>query len=291
LDHNQRLLLVVGGVTVVCGLRDFATVSLGLPGEADLRWMPLGSLVFMLTLATVMVQRMASYVAQIGHLNQTLEQRVSLKEAKLREAFERLREVERSQVVEEERKRLTRDMHDGLGSHLVQTLNLARASGPLVPDQVIAMLAHALDELRMTLDSMEPMEGDLPAILGTLRRRIGPALEAAGIELDWQVQEVPAIGGLAAGGTMHLFRFLQEVFANIIRHAQARQVTVRTWLDDGRVMLSVGDDGCGMGEGFRAGGQGVYNIRLRAAAVGAGVQFLDNQPGTRVEFRFSAPEH
>jgi len=288
LDQNQRLLLVAGLVTVICGGRDFGVIQLGWRGDADLRWMPLGSLVFMLTLASVMVQRMGSYVLQIHQLNQELEHRVRDKEAELRAAFDRLREAERRQVLEDERRRLTRDMHDGLGSQLVQTLNLVRSNGPVDARVVTAMLHHALEELRMTLDSLEPLEGDLPAILGTLRRRIGPALDAAGVELDWQVEEVPPIEGLESRGVMQLFRCLQEVFANIVQHARARRVEVRTWHESGHVLLSVADDGVGLGAGFRDGGRGVSNIRVRAAAIGATVRFHDGLPGTRVEFRFRA---
>lgn len=288
LDNNQRLLLVAGVVTVICGLRDFLVVQLGWSGDADLRWMPIGSLVFTLTLAAVVVERTSRYIQQIGQLNRALELRVNEKESELNAAFQRLRDAERRQVLEDERRRLTRDMHDGLGSQLVQTLNVVRSNASLDTAMVGRMLTHALDELRMTLDSMEPLEGDLPAILGTLRRRIAPALEAGGIELDWQVEEVPPLEGLESRGVMHLFRALQEVFANIIKHAHARRVVVRTWVEGGRVMLSVCDDGVGLGEGFREGGRGVNNVRLRAVAIGATVEFIDTHPGTCVRFRFGS---
>ncbi len=291
LDGKQRLLLVAGVVTVITGVRDFGVVQLDWPGDADLRWMPVGSLVFLLTLASVLVQRTADYVQQVSRLNQALEQRVKQKESELHAAFERLRAAERRQVLEDERRRLTRDMHDGLGSQLVQALNVVRSPDGADPAVVSAMLNHALEELRMTLDSLEPLEGDLPAILGMLRRRIAPALDAAGIELDWQVEEVPAITvngeGMESRGVMHLFRCLQEVFANIVKHSQASRVTVRTWVEGEHAMLGVTDNGRGLGEGFRQGGRGLSHIRLRAAEIGALVQFEDLRPGTRVRFRFA----
>jgi signal transduction histidine kinase len=291
LDSNQRLMVVVGIVTLVTGMRDFLVVQLGFPGDGDLRWMTTGSLVFMLTLAWVMVQRTSHYMQEIGQLNQDLEQRVKDREQELQLAFDQLRDAERRQVLEEERQRLTRDMHDGLGSQLVQTLNLVRVPGGRHGATVEEMLTHALEELRMTLDSMEPLEGDLPAILGTLRRRITPALEAAGIELLWQVEEVAplAVHGrqLDSRGVMHLFRCLQEVFANIVKHAHANQVTVRTWMDGTDAMLSVSDNGVGLGSGAREGGRGTSHMRLRAAELGAQLSFHDVGPGTRVEFRFA----
>lgn len=294
LDGNQRLMFVVGVVTVITGMRDFLVVQLGWPGDGDLRWMTTGSLVFMLTLAWVVVQRTSSYLQQIGQLNRDLERRVQDRERELRDAFDQLRDAERRQVLEEERQRLTRDMHDGLGSQLVQALNVVRGAESASPAVVEAMLSHALEELRMTLDSLEPLEGDLPAILGTLRRRIAPALEAAGIELVWQVQEVAPIAvhgqPMDSRGVMHLFRCLQEIFANIAKHAQATQVTVRTWADGPCALLAVSDNGRGLAGQPRpaqAGGRGLANIRLRAAELGASVAFEDACPGTRVVLRFA----
>ncbi len=290
LDNNQRLMVVVGLVTVITGVRDFAVVQLGLPGDGDIRWMTLGSLVFMLTLAWVLVQRTAGYLLQIGELNRDLNLRVQEKESELRHAFGELREAERRQVLEQERQRLTRDMHDGLGSQLVQTLNVVRSSDKADVPMITSMLNHALEELRMTLDSMEPAEGDLPSILGTLRRRISPALEAAGIQLVWSVQEVPPVDfgaqGLESRGVMHLFRCLQEVFANIIKHAQATRVEVKTWLANGHVYVSVADNGVGLGPGLREGGRGLGNIRMRAKELGAIVEFFDIAPGTCVMLCF-----
>lgn len=299
LDGNQRLMVVVGLATMITGVRDFLVVQLGFPGDGDIRWMTLGSLVFMLTLAWVMVQRTSAYMQKMGDQKLELEARVAQKEAELRQAFESLREAEKRQVLETERERLTRDMHDGLGSQLVQTLNLVRAQPSNHPKQLEAMLGHALEELRMTLDSLEPMEGDLPAILGTLRQRISPTLEAAGIELDWQVEEVPAVAvngqPMEPRAVMQLFRALQEIFANIVKHSRASKVTVRTWHEAPHVFLSVADNGVGLGAGSREGGRGMDNLRGRAAALGA--ELILESPvndgnekgqGTAVKLRFDS---
>lgn len=292
MDVNQRLMVVVGLATMVTGLRDFLVVQVGLPGDVDIRWMTAGSLVLMFAMGWVLVQRTSQSMEQVERLNAELAHKVSEREEELHAMFSRLRAVESQRVLETERRRLTRDMHDGLGSQLVQTLNLVHSSGERVESAAIAfMLNHALEELRMTLDSLEPMGGDLPTILGTLRQRIAPALKAASIELDWQVQEVPAVPGLEARGVMHLFRCLQEVFANVVKHAHASRVAVRTWHHGERICLSVTDNGVGLGDapdsGYREGGRGISNIRLRAAEIGAEVWFSGALPGTRVTFSFA----
>jgi signal transduction histidine kinase len=290
LSPDQWLVGMVALFTLVTGIRDFLVVQLNFSGDADLRWTSISSLVLMLTLGWVLLQRTTASVREVGRLNATLAQTVAQREAELRTAFNQLRESERQRAVESERRRLMRDMHDGLGSQLVQTLNAVRSRGPDLDHKVIErMLHHALEELRITLDSLEPMDGDLPTILGTLRQRIAPALEAAGIELDWQVQEVPEVPSLDARGVMHLFRCIQEVFANVVKHAQASRVTVRTWAQDGEVCLSVADNGRGFPptSGAAQGGRGLNNIRVRAEKIGARVAFRNATPGTEVVLTFS----
>ena len=296
LDANQRLTIVFGAATMATGVRDFAVVNMGFPGDADIRWMTVGSLMLMYALGWVMVRRVSAAMEQVRLLNTELSRKVGEREIELQRLFERLRHVESQRVLEAERRRLTRDMHDGLGSQLVQALNVVRGSGPQVDTAAMAaMLHHALEDLRMTLDSLEPMDGDLPTILGTLRQRIAPAMLAAGVELVWQVQEVPPIPGLEARGVLHVFRCLQEVFANVLKHAQAGRVTVSTRDLGGQVELCVSDDGVGLGRldgGLSGGGgRGMGNIRLRAAELGVLVSFEEAAPGTCVRFLFPLQRH
>lgn len=291
LDANQRLMIVFGAATMATGVRDFAVVNMGVPGDADIRWMTVGSLMLMYALGWVLVRRVSAAMEQVTLLNAELSRKVGEREDELQRLFEQLRLVESQRVLEAERRRLTRDMHDGLGSQLVQALNVVRGSGERVESSAVAaMLNHALEDLRMTLDSLEPMEGDLTTILGTLRQRIAPALQAARVELDWQVQEVPTIPGLEARGVLHVFRCLQEVFANVLKHAQAQRVTVITRDLGAQVELCVRDDGVGLGQigGRRTsgGGRGMGNIRLRAADLGVVVSFEEARPGTCVRFLF-----
>jgi signal transduction histidine kinase len=293
-DVNQRLMVVVGLATMVTGLRDFLVVQMGWPGDADLRWMTPGSFVLMFAMGVVLVRRTGALIGESVRLNAELSTRVEERGQELRMVFDRLRRVEAQRVLDEERQRLMRDMHDGLGSHLVQTLNMVHHFGDGVSSIAVAnMLTHALEELRLTLSSLEPMDGDLATALGVLRARVAPALEVAGIELVWAVSDVPKVPALEAGSVMHLFRCLQEVFANVVKHAQASRVTVRTWDEGGRVMLSVADDGVGMGFADSAPtgcapsqGRGMGNLQARAQAIGAELHVASSNQGTVVSLVF-----
>lgn len=289
INQDQTLVMVVALFTLITGVRDFLVLQLNYPGDADIRWMSIGSLALMFTLGWVLVQRATASTREVHRLNQSLAEIVARREAELRQAFEQLRVSEQQRAVEGERRRLMRDMHDGLGSQLVQTLNMVRSQrGALDPQSVEAMIHHALEELRMTLDSLEPMEGDLPTILGTFRQRIAPALESAGIALVWDVQEVPTLNGLDSRGIMHLFRCMQEIFANVVKHSRASEVTVRTASHNGGVYLYVEDNGVGFSPDSEVvkRGRGLGNLRVRANKLGAHIRFYSKNPGTGVEFKF-----
>jgi len=292
LQADHVLVALVAIFIFVTGLRDFLVVKLNFPGDADLRWTTLGSLALLFTLGWVLVQRATASTREVYRLNQSLAGMVAKREAELCQAFEQLHAAQQQRAIEGERRRLMRDMHDGLGSQLVQTLNMVRSQKATQDSRSVeSMIYHALEELRLMLDSLEPMEGDLPTILGTFRQRVEPALASAGIELDWQIEEVPALAGLDAQGVMHLFRCMQEIFANVVKHSRARRVTVRTRSDAQGVYLSVIDDGIGMAVGSAPGkGQrGLGNLRARASKLGARLRFFDAQPGTGVEFVFPTP--
>lgn len=253
-------------------------------------------IIFVLVLIVFLLYHLFHSMQEVQRLNATLEQRLAARENELKQAFERLRVSEQQHLLDTERRRMMRDMHDGLGSQLVQTLNLVRnARSDFKPQRVAAMLQQALEELRLMLDSLEPMDGDLPTILGTLRLRVGHSLDAAGIELEWEVQETKPIKDLDSRGVMNLFRCLQEIFANVVKHAQASTVQVRTWDGaDGYVYLSIEDNGTGakaaLAQGGRLIGRGLSHIQTRVHHLGAHVRFYAVEPGFGVEFRFLSQE-
>lgn len=227
--------------------------------------------------------------ARVEVSQEQLQTQVNAARTELQLAFDKLRDSDRQAVVAQERQRLIRDIHDGVGSQLVQILNLLHRPLEAGAASVLTTMAqHALEDLRMTLDSLEPMEGDLAAILGTLRYRIAPGIEAAGIELCWEVEDVTPIPTLGAQGVLNLFRCLQEVCANAVQHAQATTLRVRTWETAGQVHLMVEDNGRGLSRPIKrsAGGRGLAHIQARSQAMGASVRYYDAQPGTRVEWTF-----
>ena len=197
----------------------------------------------------------------------------------------RLMEVERERTLLLERERLTRDMHDGLGSVLVGSLVEAER-GEIDSERLTAILRECVDDLRSVIDSLEPIDNDLIALLSTLRYRLERRFEAAGLVLEWDMRHVPPIAWMGPPEALQVMRFVQEVLNNVIKHAAARCIRVAARVDGGDIEVSVVDDGKGFDISATSSGRGMRSLRQRAAALGGSVQ-IESEPrcGTRVVLR------
>jgi len=219
-------------------------------------------------------------------LNRDLEQRVADKSAELEAQHRELRAMERERAVAEERERIMRDMHDGIGGHLVSSIALVESSGPSA-EELAQTLRAALDDLRLLIDSLDPMEGDLVMLLGAFRERVEPRLNAAGITLEWSVADLPRVNDLGPARALQVLRILQEAVTNVVRHAQARHLRVRTGMAAQQVFIEITDDGVGISEPHAA-GRGLGNMRRRAWDLGGELSIETLEPGTRLRLALPA---
>jgi signal transduction histidine kinase len=222
---------------------------------------------------------------QSERLNRELEQRVEEKHRELEHNYARLRELERGHAVAAERDRLMRDVHDGMGGQLVSTLALVESGGS-TPEGVAEALRDAIDDLRLVIDSLEPVENDLLAVLATIRARLEPRLARHGLHFDWQVADLPPLPGFGPEGVLQALRIVQEAITNVIKHAHATTIRVRTGEEpdiDGTpgVFVEISDDGTGLRPPMTP-GRGVANMRRRAERLGGRIGFASDAMGTTV---------
>jgi signal transduction histidine kinase len=234
----------------------------------------------------LLTDRFIRTLAEVETLNRDLEARVVEKTAALEANYSRLAQAERAQALAEERQRLMRDMHDGVGGQLITAL-AALESGKAAPSDVAGIVRECIDDLRLVIDSMEPTDNDLLALLGALRYRIEPRLTAAGLRLAWRVRELPPVPNLTPRNALHVLRILQEALTNVLKHAGARVIIVRTRVDEGRAkaFIEVEDDGKGFPVDIAAAsgcGRGIANMRRRAEAVGGSLSIASGANGTTV---------
>lgn len=185
-------------------------------------------------------------------------------------------------AVAEERNRLAREIHDGLGHYLTAiTIQIqgarallenteAAAQAPTVLDvlgKAETLLQEALADVRRSVGALRPVpikNKPLPAAIGDL---VTECRAITGLEVRFDLLGAPR--PLNSKVEMTLYRVAQEGLTNVRKHAQATQIEVALVYDNGKVALSIGDDGQGMGE--TSNGYGLLGLRERVELVGGTV--------------------
>lgn len=189
---------------------------------------------------------------------------------------------------EEERRRLRRDLHDGLGSQLAsQTLILTAARKLLRhdPDAAEALLtdatAHAqeaITDIRRLVYALRPPSLDDLGLVAALREQI-TQYRASGVSLSLDAPD--PLPPLPAAVEVACYRIAQEALTNAIRHAHAHTCIVRLTVDE-RFSLEITDDGIGLAQRFRA-GVGLTSIHERVTELGGTCVITSTaNSGTRV---------
>jgi signal transduction histidine kinase len=193
-------------------------------------------------------------------------------------------------MLEEERRRIRREIHDGLGPTIASAsmrLELGRSlvrTDPAAAERILADLAdvhHAMvDDIRELVDGLRPTILDHLGLEAALREQV------AGVDGAVRAQVQCAVGAeqLPAAVEVAAYRIVSEALTNVVRHARADSCIVRVW-HDGDLHIEVRDDGVGLPRGYRP-GMGLTSIRERCAELGGVARIEPNVPqGTVVRCR------
>jgi signal transduction histidine kinase len=209
-------------------------MQLGLRPRGGLTVPPYGAFVAVVGMGWVLLRRFVSALREARALAATLEERVRAETAEVEASYRRILGTERARVLSEERERILRDMDEGLGSQLVSTLALTEAAaGPdaLAPAERAAIRASvraALDDLRLVIDSLDPVDGELLPALAMLRSRLQPRLDAAGVTVEWRVADLPPLADLGPHAVLRTLRVVQRAFTDVLARGRGGWVRVRT---------------------------------------------------------------
>ena len=286
-DVETKLLVMPGALILFFGFHDWLVVN-GLWPRTEGYYIHYASPVVIVVFMYILLRRFVSTQNELEALNAQLEGRVEAARDMLENNYQKLRELEKQQVLATERERLMRDMHDGMGGHLVSALALVQG-GQTDRALIAEALQRALDDLRLMIDSLEPVDDDLPTVLGMLRSRLQPQLQCGQLQVNWQVQDVPSIPDFGPQKVLQVMRILQEAITNVIKHARATTLTVRTDVaadehSHDHVVVEIADDGIGFGDQTTK-GRGLDNMRRRAASIAAGLEIASTDQGSRVCIR------
>jgi signal transduction histidine kinase len=194
-------------------------------------------------------------------------------------------------AADETRRRLERDLHDGIQQRLVSLALKARTIEMMAPepgDEIRGELSVLADGLGTAMDELrEISHGIHPAILS--EAGLGPALEELGrrspvpVELDLNLG--PRLGEhVEAAG----YYIASEAITNVAKHAQASVIDLRVDGRDGTLTLSVSDDGVGGADPSR--GSGLIGLKDRVEALGGTISVLSS-PGHGTVLHVRLPAH
>lgn len=220
-------------------------------------------------------------------INQVLTVRLTAREAELDAAHRRERDLVRQQAHGEERQRILRDMHDGLGSQLMSML-LAARRGEAKPDQVAEGLQSVIDEMRLMIASMDSVGESLFAALSLFRDRMSQRITATGFGFEWQNTFSGEYPDYGPRPTLQVFRILQEAVTNALKHSSGdliRVVIAPRPAGAGGLRITVSDNGGAkraQAPVVQGSGRGLTNMNMRAAAIGASLSIEQTAEGLSV---------
>jgi signal transduction histidine kinase len=225
----------------------------------------LGRLLWLWGLVLLFLLGLAWYLSKASVLRRNHERRIAESETRLRALSAQLITAQ-----EDERRRLSRDLHDELGQIVTAvTLDLQRAAQAETAKKN-DLLQQATQETRCLLDKIHEitvrirptllddlgLKDAVQSLLGDFERRTGIATRS---ELSFDRASIPA------STSENVFRILQEALTNIAKHANAKEVMVKLRVTERQVHLSVLDAGTGFAPAEVNGhGLGLLGMRERA---------------------------
>jgi PAS domain S-box-containing protein len=196
-------------------------------------------------------------------------------------------EAEVLRISEEERRRIGRDMHDGLGQMLTGIGLIAKnvaqrlsKEGNLAAEDIgeIASLIRDADEQARALSrGLVPVELDRNGLASALDRLCGQAERLFGGRCHLKITDSVSLeDGTVA---INLYRIAQEAVSNAFKHGRAENVHVRFGLRKGHIVLIVEDDGIGFNKAPRSSGMGVQIMQYRASVLGGRLEIFPAENG------------
>lgn len=196
---------------------------------------------------------------------------------------------ERAAIIEEERARIARDLHDGIAQtlyFLALKADMAVQQMTQNPDQVVKVLKEIgqqtrqiIREVRRTIFALRPLDWSDEEFLPALRRFVNDFAEQVGWQVSFAAEEMALT--IPPGLEPTIFRLVQESLNNVAKHAEAGHVWVelRQSGTPPHLILNVGDDGLGFDpQVTNNNGLGLSQMKQRVKAVG-GTFSLESKPG------------
>lgn len=288
-NFESRVLAASAVLALSLGLYDHLVIVYALSGYSQFALARFAFLFILLAMSALLMRRVLRSIQAAKRFRQRLQMRLA-RAATLLGQYHSEREKIRVQDAElAERLRLLREMHDGVGAHLVTMHSMLRN-----PQSSRKDLENELEQaglaLRDSLGALNDGAQTWLSLLVRLRESLESRLRHAGIGLIWQVEDLGELPMPGVQAQRHFRMLMAECVTNIIKHAQAQKVTLQAhrtpecgpqaWV------VRVSDDGQGLYP-YKAGGHGMGNMLSHAKNIQAQLRVLPLSLGTCIEIRFN----
>jgi len=270
-----------GMLITACGLHDWLLVN---TDWIDHRWYLIhySGFAVVFVFGGLLLMRFVEAVNQYEESNQVLDAKVEAARVTIENQYREMQSLEHRALLNSERERIMRDMHDGIGGHLVACISVAESQGG--DHRVIDSLKRSLQDLRLMIDSFEPIEKDVLSILAMVRERTEQQIRLVGLSYRWQVTHSQYQTDFPPDVTLQIMRVLQEIINNIVKHSGGTTITVTNQdfsAPSPAIEITISDDGCGYSPDHAEPGKGLENIRHRLARIDGRFVLKGDERGTK----------
>jgi len=210
--------------------------------------------------------------------------------------------LQQQRALEQERLRISRDIHDDLGARATQIslLSAMAESDSAFSEKearaqfnrISAVSRDLVSALYETVWAVSPENDNLDAMVNYVCERIHEFCDPAQLRCRLHVCPLPKSIGVSSRTRHNIIMAVKEAMHNVIKHAHASQVTVHISFMDSFLAISIHDDGCGFEVAGGSSGNGLLNMRSRMTDIGGTCQVESCRgKGTTIHLRFFVEPH
>jgi signal transduction histidine kinase len=212
------------------------------------------------------------------------------------ETARQIEAIEQQQILNAERLRIARDIHDGAIQKVYTAGLLVESAEKMNENEVVSgrlsraalVLNDAISDLRRNLGDLQNTPTEIQFVEAVESLAKDPRFRSL-VDISLSL-DLPNDFHLPATQSSHILAVLNEALSNVVRHSKARQASVQVACGDGRLSLTVEDDGIGIQED-KEGGFGMRNMRDRARLLGGKLVVNDlSGKGTRISMEIPVKE-
>ncbi len=238
--HIDKFVIVIGLLLLLHGFVHDIAIRAGFIED----WIftsRINSLMAILGISLFLTRRQVEISNSLDHSAEQLRLRLIAKEKELSDSFKKQQELLQHQVIHNERRRITTDLHDGVAGHLVTIMALCEEQQ--YSDEIKRIAKNALMDLRLVMDTLSNTELDLRFTLATFKERCVQPLQHLGIDIQWTVGQLPQ-HPWTPDDLLNMIRILQEALNNAVRHGQPKQIDIQIEAcDNGDLQFDIKNSG------------------------------------------------